>query len=456
MDNKLICKICGKITKNYNALQVHARNFHRLSSKEYYDLYLKKDNEGHCNFCQKPSKYIGLKLGYQQYCCRKCADSDPKKAEKAKKTNSERYGEKREEITKRIKETKQKKYGNENYNNIEQAKQTNLLRYGTENVFASEHIKAKIRQTNLEKYGTGFYTQTEECKEKTKITCEERYGGIGFASEELLLKYKETMLEKYGVENPIDIPGHKEKLSKIQIENAEERMQKTRETNLEKYGTEFYTQTEECKEKTKRTNLKRYGVKHPWQNEIIKAKNKSTMLKRYGVEFATQSPKILQKIYKTISENGNQSSEEFYFEELCKKYKLDYIPQYKTKDNRYPFACDYYIPSRDLFIEINIHWTHGFHWFNKNSIEDLNKIENWKRKNTKYYNNAIIVWTQRDVEKRKYARKSKLNYIVFWNRSDIDNWFTNGCPNGKDWLKEYTWISFVIIDQRQDQDWEEI
>ena len=35
----------------------------------------------------------------------------------------------------------------------------------------------------------------------------------------------------------------------------------------------------------------------------------------------------------------------------------DVITQYK--DDRYPFACDFYIPSLDLFIECNYHWTHG-------------------------------------------------------------------------------------------------
>ena len=35
----------------------------------------------------------------------------------------------------------------------------------------------------------------------------------------------------------------------------------------------------------------------------------------------------------------------------------DVITQYK--DDRYPFACNFYIPSLDLFIECNYHWTYG-------------------------------------------------------------------------------------------------
>ena len=30
-----------------------------------------------------------------------------------------------------------------------------------------------------------------------------------------------------------------------------------------------------------------------------------------------------------------------------------------NKYDRYPFACDFYISSLDLFIECNYHWTHG-------------------------------------------------------------------------------------------------
>ena len=35
----------------------------------------------------------------------------------------------------------------------------------------------------------------------------------------------------------------------------------------------------------------------------------------------------------------------------------DIIRQYKS--DLYPFACDFYIPSLDLYIECNYHWTHG-------------------------------------------------------------------------------------------------
>jgi len=32
--------------------------------------------------------------------------------------------------------------------------------------------------------------------------------------------------------------------------------------------------------------------------------------------------------------------------------------------------CDFYIPSEDLFIELNRHWSHGGHFYDPNNIED--------------------------------------------------------------------------------------
>lgn len=73
---------------------------------------------------------------------------------------------------------------------------------------------------------------------------------------------------------------------------------------------------------------------------------------------------------------------------LCKKFgEDDVIRQFKS--DVYPFNCDFYIKSLDLYIECNFSWTHGEHWFDSSSKEDLEKLEKWKSKKTKYYDNAI-------------------------------------------------------------------
>lgn len=78
--------------------------------------------------------------------------------------------------------------------------------------------------------------------------------------------------------------------------------------------------------------------------------------------------------------------EEQVYQWLIEKFSTEnVIRQYKEK--RYPFCCDFYIKTFDLFIEINGNWTHGPHPFNDNNKEDLTLLEEWKSKSisSKYY-----------------------------------------------------------------------
>lgn len=105
----------------------------------------------------------------------------------------------------------------------------------------------------------------------------------------------------------------------------------------------------------------------------------------------------------------------------------------------YPFRCDYYIPFRDLYIELNAHWSHGGHWYTE---MDTDIIVDWFKKSN-FFRNAAVTFSVRDVEKRETARLHNLNYIVFWKSdlSDVHEWIDAGCPDGHDWLKEYSWLS---------------
>ena len=131
---------------------------------------------------------------------------------------------------------------------------------------------------------------------------------------------------------------------------------------------------------------------------------------------------IQEKINNTKRKNNsfNISKQENKSYILLKKKYLDVITQYKSKE--YPFICDFYIPSLDLYIECNYHWTHGGHPYNSNCDNDVLLVENWKQKKTKYYNNAIITWTIRDINKRNIVKQNKLNYIEFWNINEVKEW----------------------------------
>ena len=95
-------------------------------------------------------------------------------------------------------------------------------------------------------------------------------------------------------------------------------------------------------------------------------------------------------------------------------------------DERYPFSCDLYVKSLDLFIEINAFWTHSDHFFDENNLDDLRDFEDLKER-SEYDNHAINLldtWTKRDVIKRETAIKNNLNYLVFWDNdlSDFYDW----------------------------------
>jgi hypothetical protein len=72
----------------------------------------------------------------------------------------------------------------------------------------------------------------------------------------------------------------------------------------------------------------------------------------------------------------------------------------------------------DLYIECQYGWTHGGKPFEGTESDNI-IIENWKSKNTEYYNNAIETWTVRDVKKRTTALQNKLNYIEIWNINEL-------------------------------------
>lgn len=129
---------------------------------------------------------------------------------------------------------------------------------------------------------------------------------------------------------------------------------------------------------------------------------------------ASALPKEIATKAKNHSFNTSSLEEELY-EFLKTQYaEEDILRQYS--DERYPFACDFYIKSADLFIELNAHWTHGGHPFDSSSEEDLALLERWKQQAEKsvYYQNAIKTWTYYDVKKQECARNNNLNYKALY------------------------------------------
>ena len=293
---------------------------------------------------------------------------------------------------------------------------------------SSDEIKQKIKQTCLEKYGVDNYAKSKESKEKVKQTCLKKYGvEYSWQSNECKQKIKQTCLEKYGVDSPL---------------KSKEIRNKCKLTCLEKYGVDNPAKLEENKEKVKQTCLKKYGGLAPICNPDIKNQIKQTCLEKYGVDNYGKSLKhktnmstimlsdeMQKHRYSIMSKNNtfNTSKEEDEVYEFLSQY-IDVTRQFNGS-SKYPFCCDFYIEDLDMFIECNFHWTHGGHPFDPSSIKDQVKLERWKAKQTKYYNNAIKTWTKMDVEKRNKAKEENLNYKEFWSLKELKEFFIDYFEN---------------------------
>lgn len=241
------CLICENEYNDICSLAKHIVRTHKITSNEYYDRYLKKENEGICIECGNKTCFLSLGRGYREFCSKICQG-------------------KSSVVKQRIKNTNIKKFGVENpfQSNIikEKIKQTCLERYGVENPSMSEDIKNKKEEKSINKYGVRCTLEAVEIKEKSKQTNIEKYGvenplQLDFIKD----KYKQTCLEKYGVENI-------SKLSKTR--------EKAKNTMFERYGTKYYSSCNEFKEKQFNLWINEFNfkIKHHNLEYISNSKNK--------------------------------------------------------------------------------------------------------------------------------------------------------------------------------------
>lgn len=185
------------------------------------------------------------------------------------------------------------------------------------------------------------------------------------------------------------------------VSMSEEQKQKLRDT--------YNSLSDEEKERRKSAVSKAHKNKTPWN------KGKTYTLDREVVAL------MKSKEYETKKKNNTfncSSVEEKCFMLLDYLFKEDVVRQYQSY--LYPFSCDFYIKSLDLYIEINGTWTHNNHPFS-DSEEDRLILNEWKeRSDSDYYKNAIYTRTDLDVRKQNYASDNKLNYISLYLTNSLD------------------------------------
>ena len=238
------CHVCNEEFNNYKELSYHIKSKHKMSSKEYYDMFLKKEDEGFCLTCGKETEFAKISIGYRKYCCYECMNKNEAKIKKQKQTTFEHYGVYSPAQSAQV---------------LEKYKNTCISKYGVDNPSKNEEVKQKKTETFYSHYGVSSFTKTEEYREKTKATCLERYGcESSNQCEEIKKKQKDSLVEHYGNE-----PW-----------KSSEIINKRKETCLKKYGCEYVIQNDEIKEKIKQICLEKYGCENPMQNKEIRKKTK--------------------------------------------------------------------------------------------------------------------------------------------------------------------------------------
>lgn len=148
-----------------------------------------------------------------------------------------------------------------------------------------------------------------------------------------------------------------------------------------------------------------------WQNtpedrklEIIKSRTKNI-----------NSPEAIKKSLNTKLKHGTfikSKSEDEFYKKLCTVFSEDDVV-HGYSDDRYPFMCDFYIKSKDLFIEYQGHQTHGYEPYDKHNDKHSDYL-----KYMEAHHNDMSTWTTRDPLKLNTALKNKINLLLIYPKND--------------------------------------
>lgn len=304
-----------------------------------------------------------------------------------------------------------------------------VAQYGTDNPFKLDSFQEKAAQTREERYGARYTLAegsvfAEEARKKGRTTrySRERYTRV-LTPDEIArrsARAAETSRLRYGVDNFNQTLSARAAQRRRAEQHGKEWAEKARQTSMERYGVP----SPNMREESRREISKRMSSARVQQLSLATKKRNGSL--------STSSPE--DALYELLVEYAGQQG-------------MTVVRQYRDEE-RYPFAVDFYIPERDLFIELNGSWSHGGHWYEAEREMDQKTVQTWlkKGKKSKYYRVALETWTRRDVRKREVARQAELNYVTLWDGtealSDTHLWFALGAPDGQDWEREYSWLDF--------------
>ena len=124
------------------------------------------------------------------------------------------------------------------------------------------------------------------------------------------------------------------------------------------------------------------------------------------------SPEAIIKAKETKLKNGSYKmslAENNFYKQLCLFIDESDIIRGYVDNQRYPFNCDFYIKSKDLFIEYQGHQTHGYEPY------DATNPEHWvycDRLQASGY--SLDTFTIRDPNKIATAKQHKINLLLIY------------------------------------------
>lgn len=273
-----------------------------------------------------------------------------------------------------------------------------LLKYLNEGWELGRYLSPEVKAKKKEKFLKTFYSKSieehQEWRRKNSQGGKRRWAATTEADKQKIADKVSTGIKKFW-----------DNLSEEDKKLREQHRQKTRENwTVEEY--ENYTDKmsqSAVLDRTKRT-----------AEDYKKISEKAAKTHRKNNSFNNSKPEI--SLRKILVEIFNEN---------------DIITEY-SDDPRYPFKCDFYIKSEDLFIELNAHWTHGKHPFDNSNPKDILTMNKWIDKQAYYINSkgrkiknsyfcAVDVWTCKDVIKRNTAKENSLNYIEIFNFKNKDD-----------------------------------
>ncbi len=266
------CEICNSTYKSRKSIMNHIIRTHHYTGQQYYDEFYKQEQEGFCENCKQPTKFLNIEDGYAKCCSIKCAM--PGRA----KRNIEKYG-----------------YP-DNFHN------PNIVKLSH-----SKEANNKREQTMLDRYGETSYTKTKDFKAKLLEYQKQN-------SKSMSKHRKQTMIDKYGVDSNFKRP---EVMDKLKIaSHTEEANAKRKQTTLKHYGVDCVFKLPEVQEKAQKNSHTPEAVAKIHANRDYRQ-----------IAIATA---------KTKKKNGNKSTLELAFEDHCKKKNIDFIAEYSDDRYPFP------------------------------------------------------------------------------------------------------------------------